>query len=263
MSDRLLVEREARGVVRVTLNRPELRNAFDDALIAEATELFQGLAEDASVRAVVLAGAGKSFCAGADLGWMGKMVRYSLEENARDAAALAALFRIVDTLPKPVVARAHGAALGGGTGLLAVCDVVIAAEGTQVGTTEVRLGIVPAVISPYVVRKIGESAARAWFATGDRFDAREAMRVGLVHQVVPEAELDAAVEKVLASILSGGPEAIADSKKLAQTVGTAPLVEAIPETVRVIARRRVSPEGQEGMNAFLEKRAPSFAKGNA
>lgn len=262
-SGKLLVERDPRGVVRVTLNRPELRNAFDDELISEATELFQSLAGDASARVVVLAGAGKAFCAGADLNWMGRMVRFTLEENARDAAALATLFRVVDTCPKPVVARVQGAALGGGTGLLAVCDVVVAAEGTLVGTTEVRLGIVPAVISPFVVRKIGESAARVWFTTGERFDAREALRVGLVHRVVPEAELDGAVAAVVSSLLSGGPEAIGVAKRLAQTVGTLPLPEAIPETVRLIAERRVSAEGQEGMAAFLGKRPATFAKGEA
>jgi methylglutaconyl-CoA hydratase len=144
-----------------------------------------------------------------------------------------------------------------------VCDVVVAAEGLLLGTTEVRLGIIPAVISPYVVRKIGESAARLWFTTGDRFDAREGLRVGLVHKVVPEDALDAEVEKVVASLLSGGPEAIGVAKRLAQTVGTQPLAEAIPETVRLIAERRVSPEGQEGMTSFLEKRAPDFAKGAA
>jgi methylglutaconyl-CoA hydratase len=259
----MLTERDGSGVVRVTLNRPDLRNAFDDELIGEATALFEALSTDGSVRVIVLAGAGKAFCAGADLNWMGRMVRYSLEENARDAAALATLFRVIDTCPKPVVARAQGAALGGGTGLLAVCDVVVAAEGLLLGTTEVRLGIVPAVISPYVVRKIGESAARLWFTTGERFDAREALRVGLVHRVVPEAGLDAEVEKVVAALLSGGPEAIAVAKRLAQTVGTQPLSEAIPDTVRLIAERRVSAEGQEGMSSFLAKRPPAYAKGDA
>lgn len=261
MSERLLLSREGDSrVARVTLNRPELRNAFDEALIAEATDLFRGLSTDPSVRAVVIAGAGKSFCAGADLNWMGKMVRYTLEENARDAAALGELYRIIDECPKPVVGRIHGAALGGGTGLAAVCDIVIAAEGTLFGTTEVRLGILPAVISPYVVRKIGASSARVWFLTGERYDAKEAMRVGLVHEVVSEANLDTSVEVILASLLAGGPEALAEAKLLARTMGTTPLAEAIPITVKKISERRLTPEGQEGMTAFLEKRPAAWVK---
>lgn len=261
MSERLLVSREGDArVAKVTLNRPELRNAFDEALIAEATELFRNLASDPSVRVIVIAGAGKSFCAGADLNWMGKMVRYTLEENARDAAALGALYEVLDACGKPVVGRIHGAALGGGTGLAAVCDIVIAAEGTLFGTTEVRLGILPAVISPYVVRKIGASNARVWFLTGERYDAREAMRVGLVHEVVSEANLDASVDVVVASLLAGGPEALAEAKLLARTVGTMPLEQAIPITVRKISERRIAPEGQEGMTAFLEKRPAAWTK---
>ena len=256
MSDRLEVT--AGPVARVMLNRPELRNAFDDALIAEATEVFARLSADPSVRVVVLGGRGKAFCAGADLGWMARMVAYSLEENARDSAALGQLFRVLNDCAKPVVGRIHGAALGGGTGLTAVCDIAIAAEGTLFGTTEVRLGIVPAVISPYVVRKIGETNARVWFLTGERYDAREALRVGLVHRVVPEAELDAAVDATVASLLAGGPEALAEAKGLAKTMGTIPFDDAGPITVRKISERRVSREGQEGMAAFLGKRSPAW-----
>lgn len=258
-SGRILESRERDGrVVRVTLNRPELRNAFDDRLIEEATSLFERLAGDGSVRVIVLSGAGKSFCAGADLGWMGRMVAYTREENARDSARLADLFRVIDATPKPVVGRIHGAALGGGTGLTAVCDVALAAEGTLFGTTEVRLGILPAVISPYVVRKIGETNARVWFLTGERYDAAEALRVGLVHRVVPEAELDAAVDATVTSLLSGGPEALAEAKVLAMTMGRLPLDEAIPHSIERIAARRVSAEGQEGMSAFLGKRKAAW-----
>jgi len=255
---RLVVTRDARGVVSVALARPEVRNAFDDVLIGEAAALFSGLAADASARAVVLSGRGKSFCAGADLNWMARMVSYGVEENRRDAAALAAMLRAIDECPKPVIGRVHGAALGGGAGLAAACDVVVAAEGTLFGTTEVRLGIVPAVISPYVVRKLGESRAREWFLTGERWDAQEARRAGLVHRVVPEADLDTAVESVVAAILQGGPEALAEAKRLARAAGELPLDAAIPMTIESIAARRVSPEGQEGMRAFLEKRKPGW-----
>lgn len=255
---RLKVTRPEPRVARVSLNRPEVRNAFDDVLIAEATALFTELAADPATRVIVLSGEGKSFCAGADLTWMAGMVSWGVEENRRDAAKLAEMLRAIDACPKPVVGRIHGAALGGGTGLAAVCDVVVAAEGTLFGTTEVRLGIVPAVISPYVVRKLGESNARSWFLTGERYDAAEALRVGLVHRVVPEGELDAAVDAVVASLLLGGPEALAEAKRLARSSGELPLTEAIPDTVDSISARRVSSEGQDGMRAFLEKRKPGW-----
>jgi methylglutaconyl-CoA hydratase len=257
----LQVERTRAGVARVVLGRPEVRNAFDDVLISNLTEAFGALATDASVRVVVLAGAGKAFCAGADLGWMKRMVAYGEEENRRDAGALAAMFRAVDSCPKPVVGRIHGAALGGGAGLVAVCDVAIAAEGTLLGTTEVRLGLVPAVISPFVVRKIGESHARRWFLTGERFSAAEALRAGLVHAVVPEAELDTQVERTVDALLLGGPEALAVSKDLAKNMGRRPLDEALDEAAGIIAVRRASDEGQEGMKAFLERRNASWAGG--
>lgn len=263
MTAPLQVERPRAGVARVVLGRPELRNAFDDVLVARLTEAFEALAADASVRAVVLAGSGKAFCAGADLGWMKRMVAYGEEENRRDAEALAAMFRAIDACPKPVVGRIHGAALGGGAGLVAVCDVAIAAEGTLLGTTEVRLGIVPAVISPFVVRKIGESNARRWFLTGERFSAEEALRAGLVHAVVPEADLDAEVERTVDAFLLGGPEALAVSKELARRMGRGPLGEALDEATGIIAARRASAEGQEGMKAFLERRSPTWVPGSS
>ena len=259
MSAALRLERPRGGVVRVVLSRPELRNAFDDALIAEVTAAFEELASDASTRVVVLAGEGKSFCAGADLTWMKRMVRWGEEENRRDAEALGRMFLAIDSCPKPVVGRVHGAALGGGAGLVAVCDVVVCTEGTLLGTTEVRLGIVPAVISPFVVRKVGESHARRWFLTGERFDAEAALRAGLVHVVVPEAELDTEVDRVVESLLLGGPEALVVSKSLAKRMGRVPPDEAIAEVAGIIAARRVSAEGQEGMAAFLEKRPPAWA----
>jgi methylglutaconyl-CoA hydratase len=257
----LRLERSRPGVARVVLDRPEVRNAFDDVLVARLTETFAALGADPAVHVVVLEGEGRAFCAGADLSWMKRMVSYGPEENRRDAAALAAMFLSIDACPRPVVGRVHGAALGGGAGLVAVCDVAIAAEGTLLGTTEVRLGIVPGVISPFVVRKIGESHARRWFLTGERFTAAEALRAGLVHAVVPEAELDGEVERVVDALLLGGPEALAVSKDLARRMGHAPLAEALAEASGVIADRRASAEGQEGMRAFLERRSPAWAGG--
>jgi methylglutaconyl-CoA hydratase len=260
LSASLRLERPRAGVVRVVLARPELRNAFDDALIAEVTATFEALSSDASVRVVVLAGEGKAFCAGADLGWMKRMVTWGEEENRRDAEALGRMFLAIDSCPKPVVGRVHGAALGGGAGLVAACDVAVCAEGTLLGTTEVRLGIVPAVISPFVVRKVGESHARRWFLTGERFGADEALRAGLVHVVVPAAELDSEVDRVVDALLLGGPEALAVSKGLAMRMGRVPVGEALAEAAGVIAARRVSSEGQEGMEAFLLKRPPEWAR---
>jgi len=260
LSAPLRLERPRAGVARVVLDRPELRNAFDDGLISRVTAAFEELASDDSTRVVVLAGEGKSFCAGADLAWMKRMAAWGEEENRRDAEALGRMFLAIDSSPKPVVGRIHGAALGGGTGLVAVCDVAVCAEGTLLGTTEVRLGIVPAVISPFVIRKVGESHARRWFLTGERFDAEAALRAGLVHVVVPEAELDAEVDRVVDALLLGGPEALAVSKGLAKRMGRLPLDEALGEAAGVIASRRVSAEGQEGMEAFLLKRSPAWAR---
>jgi len=252
-------ERPRAGVARVVLARPEVRNAFDDAMIAEVTATFEELASDGATRVVVLAGEGKAFCAGADLAWMKRMVTWGEEENRRDAEALGRMFLAIDSCPKPVVGRIHGAALGGGAGLVAVCDVAVCADGTLLGTTEVRLGIVPAVISPFVVRKVGESHARRWFLTGERLDAEAALRAGLVHVVVPEAELDAEVDRVVDALLLGGPEALAVSKGLAKRMGRVPTDEALAEAAGIIAARRVSSEGQEGMEAFLAKRPPAWA----
>ena len=259
MSAPLRRERPRAGVARVVLARPEVRNAFDDALIAEVTAAFEELASDGATRVVVLAGEGKAFCAGADLAWMKRMVTWGEEENRRDAEALGRMFLAIDSCPKPVVGRIHGAALGGGAGLVAVCDVAVCADGTLLGTTEVRLGIVPAVISPFVVRKVGESHARRWFLTGERLDAEAALRAGLVHVVVPEAELDAEVDRVVDALLLGGPEALAVSKGLAKRMGRVPTDEALAEAACIIATRRVSSEGQEGMEAFLAKRPPAWA----
>lgn len=238
----------------LTLNRPDVRNAFNEHVIAELTRWSEAIAADKTVRCAVLSGAGKVFCAGADLGWMSKMVSYTREENVRDAQSVAHMFSLLDSLPLPLIGRVHGAALGGGSGLAAVCDIVVADEDAAFGFTEVKLGILPAVISPYALAKIGRSAARELFLTGMRFSAQRAKEIGLVHAVVPLAELDATVQEYVAEILSAGPEGIAAAKALIPKVWKRPAPEAMDITAEAIAERRVSPEGQEGMKAFLEKR---------
>ncbi len=248
-------------VARLVLNRPDVRNAWDGETVTLLQRALRDLHGDESVRVVELSGAGSAFCAGADLDWMKRVANFTMEENRRDSAELAQLFKALDELDKPVVARVQGAALGGGTGLVAACDVVVAAENAVFGTTEVRLGIIPAVISPYVVRKIGESRAREWFLTGERVSAEEARRVGLVHRVVPEADLARAAKAVIDAILEGGPAAVVEAKRLVHAVATMPPREASTWAVQRMAERRGSPEGLEGLRAFLEKRKPGWTKG--
>jgi enoyl-CoA hydratase/carnithine racemase len=247
-------------VAEVTLNRPDVHNAFNEMLIAELTDCFARLSGDAAVRAIVLRGAGPSFCAGADMTWMGKMAGYSWEENLEDARAAQRMFAAIAECPKVTIARVHGAAIGGGAGLAAVCDIAVAAEDAKFALSEVRLGLVPAIIGPYVVEKIGIGAARALFVTGERFGAEEARRFGLVHQVAPAAELDAAVQQKVDLILQAGPEAVATAKRLLRDIAGKTPQEAADITVECIASLRVSPEGQEGIRAFLEKRKPSFSQ---
>lgn len=255
---RLRVERDG-SVASVTLARPEVRNAFDDILIAELTRMFSELGSDAATRVVLLAGDGPSFCSGADVAWMRKAGGYSRSENEADAEKMAKMLRGIDACPKPVVALVHGAAIGGGVGLVAAADIAIAEEGTVFSLAEVKLGILPSVISPYVLRAIGPRAARDLFLTGDRFDALEAHRIGLVHAVVPGSELAAAGAKKAASLLTSGPEAVGIAKRLiAQVTGKSP-DEAMALTVRTIAERRASDEAKEGLTAFLEKRLPGWA----
>lgn len=246
-------------VTTLTLNRPDVRNAFNETLIAEVTEWAAGVPADGSVRAVVLQGAGKVFCAGADLQWMSKMVDYSREENLEDARKASQMLLALDRLPVPLIGRVHGAALGGGAGLAAVCDVVVAADDAVFGFTEVTLGILPSMISPYVLRKIGLSAARELCLNGARFDATRAQAIGLVHDVVPAARLDDAVAARVAQFQRAAPSAVARTKALlAQVDGRAP-GDVLALTVDAISNQRVSPEGQEGMRAFLEKRPPAWA----
>ena len=246
---------ERRGIAAwVTLNRPDVHNAFNERLIAELHTAFERLSADDDLRAVVLQGAGRSFCAGADLHWMRASLDYTHDENVADALRMADMFRAIDRCRHPVIGRIHGAALGGGAGLTAVCDIAIAAEDTRFGFTEARLGIAPAVISPFATRKIGESAARALFLTAERFDATRALAIGLVHQVVPISELDDAVLATLRNIGQSAPQGVRAAKRLAMTVTGMDDAEARALTAETIAGLRVTPEGQEGLRAFLEKR---------
>jgi methylglutaconyl-CoA hydratase len=259
MSFKFLVTRRADSVEYLTLNRPDVRNAFNEEVIAELTAWADRTRADRLVRVVVIAGAGKTFSAGADVHWMARTVAYTVDENLRDAAAASAMFAAIDALPMPVIGRVQGAALGGGAGLAAVCDIVVADEEAVFGFTEVKLGILPAVISPFSVAKIGRSAARELFLTGARFTAARAREIGLVHAVVPMADLDRTVDGYVRELLTAAPEAVAAAKALIREVWSRPLDEARPLTAKAIAERRVSAEGQEGLRAFLEKRRPSWS----
>jgi methylglutaconyl-CoA hydratase len=244
----------------VTMNRAEVHNAINAQLLNDLKAAFTELSEDEKLSAVVLTGAGKSFSAGADLAMMQAAASYSQEQNREEALQLARVFELINTFPTPVVARVNGAAMGGGLGLLSICDIVIAADAARLAFSEVRLGIAPAVISPFVVRKIGASWARRLFVTGERFTPALAREIGLVHTVVPLAELDAAVESTIQELLSGGPTALRACKALARDVGDMQADEARTVTTETIARLRVSAEGQEGLKAYLEKRKPAWVE---
>nr|WP_199042450.1 enoyl-CoA hydratase/isomerase family protein [Dyella sp. ASV24] len=249
------------GVRRITLNRPQVHNAFDDGLIAELTAALEHAGEDSSVRAVVLTGEGASFSAGADLNWMRGMVGASEAENRDDSLRLATLMRTLQYLPKPTIARVNGAAYGGGVGLVACCDIAIGVNTARFGLTEVKLGLVPAVISPYVIHAIGLRQARRLFVTGELFDADTALQIGLLHQCVPAEQLDDAVNETLALLAKAGPVAQAEAKQLALRMAGADESHAAQidrENAALIARLRVSAEGQEGLGAFLAKRAAAW-----
>ncbi len=246
-------------VERVTLNRPEVRNAFNEETIAELTDWATLLHDDPAVRVVVLAGAGKTFSAGADIQWMAKTVAYTEAQNIEDAEAAALMFHAINTLPVPVVGRVQGGAFGGGAGLAACCDIVVSSETASFGFTEVRLGIIPAVIAPFAIEKIGRSAARELFLTGAPFSAARALEIGLVHAVVPESQLDDKVNEYVRSLIAGGREAIAAAKSLIARVSHTAVEDHPALTARAIAARRVSAEGQEGLKAFLEKRKPRWS----
>lgn len=254
----LRLERRGGGIAYVSLNRPEVRNAFNAELIIALRDAFATLALDDGVRAVVLAGAGKSFCGGADIGWMRDSLALSPDENVRDAERMSEMFRAIDTCPKPVIGRISGAALGGGAGLAAVCDIVVASNETIFGFTETKLGLIPAVISPFVLAKIGMSAARVLFLTGERFDAERAQRIGLAHDVVPGETLDERIEEIAIELATAGPGAIAAAKRLIAQVSETGYAQSKALTARAIAAQRTTPEGQEGLRAFLERRTASW-----
>jgi len=254
----VLIERDG-PLLRITLNRPEVRNAIDEEVIRALTSAAGSAAEDGSIRVVVLAGTGKAFCAGADIGWMAKAIAYSRQENLSDAEDLARLMERLDTLPIPVIGRIQGSALGGGVGLAAICDIVVSADDAVFGLSEVKLGILPAVVAPYVLRKIGISAARELFLTGVRFDAARARDIGLVHELVPADALDAAVARQVADVLAASPAGIARAKALIREIAGVHPDDVIGLTTNAIATQRVSEEGQEGLRAFLEKRKPSWS----
>ena len=265
MTERLRVERGGPEdvVARVTLNRPDVHNAFDGQLILELRKTFDGLAREPAdaLRAVVLAGAGPSFCAGADVRWMRASLALSREENEQDAMTLAEMLDAIDRCPVPVITRVQGAALGGGMGLCAVSDLVIAEAGARFGFTETRLGILPAVISPFVIAKIGESHARALFPGGRRFEAARALRIGLVHELVEgEEALDRAIDGAVADLLAAGPTAARAAKAIVREVRGLPHESTRWHTARRIAAQRTSGEGQEGLRAFLEKREPAWQR---
>jgi methylglutaconyl-CoA hydratase len=260
MSESLFrVDRRERGVVWLTLDRPEIHNAFDDRLIVELTAELARLGADDAVRVVVLTGAGRSFSAGADLNWMRRTATYGEAENLADARALARLMQTLNELAKPTVARVDGAALGGGTGLVACCDIVVASQRAVFGTTEVRLGLIPSVIGPYVLAALGPRHARRLMLTGERISAAEAARLGLVHEVVAAEQLDTAVERVVAELLKGGPAALTAAKRLIGDLAGRPIgPDLIDDTAQRIAALRATPEAREGVGAFLEKRTPGW-----
>lgn len=246
-------------VAHVRLDRPDVRNAFNAQLIADLRAAFERLGADPNVRAIILAGEGKTFCGGADIHWMRGSLALSHAENMADAQQMSDMFRAIDRCPKPVVGKIHGAALGGGSGLVSVCDIAIAANDTIFGFTETKLGILPAVISPFVLAKIGPSHARALFLTGERFNAQRAQAIGLVHEVVAPDELDAAVDRIIAELLTAGPTAVAEAKALIVNVQATDYDGSRDLTAQTIARQRTTPEGQEGLRAFLERRKPTWS----
>ncbi len=244
----------------ITFNRPDIHNAFNSTVISELSAAFTDMEKDPTVRVVVLTGAGKSFCAGADLNWMRGVISQSFDENLAESNALADLFWQIYSFKRPVIGRINGAAIGGGTGFVAVCDIAIAADSAVFSFSEVKIGVVPACIGPYVVKKMGEGKARELFITGERMNAKRALEVGLVNKVVGDDLLDAEVNSLIDSLLSSGPEAVAMAKRLVSGVADMIPEQFRPWTAEMIAKLRVSPEGQEGMDAFLNKRKPSWVK---
>lgn len=255
----LLTDIDNRGVATVTLNRPQIHNAFDDRLIAELSAVLQRLEDDFAVRCLVLSARGSSFSAGADIGWMQRMATYGEAENLADAEQLAELMRRLYEFDKPTIARVQGPAFGGGVGLVACCDIAVASEQASFALTEVKLGLIPAVIGPYIVRAIGARQSRRYMLTAERFDAREALRIGLVHKVVGADTLDEWIARLARQLIGNGPYALAACKELIRTVGERPLDSDLrADCARRIAEIRVGDEGQEGLDAFLNKRKPDW-----
>jgi methylglutaconyl-CoA hydratase len=253
------IRHPSRHVAEVWLNRPAVRNAFNDAVIAELNEAFTRLAQDDTLRVIVLGGHGKAFCAGADLAWMRAMADYDWPRNRADAQVLADMLWTIYRCPVPVLGRIHGDCYAGGLGLAAVCDVLIAAEGMHFCLSEARLGLLPATIGPYVVRALGEQASRRYFSTAERFSAAKALELGFVHEMVPAEALDAKVAELVATLVANGPAALRACKRLVQDVAGQPIDEALrAETARRIADIRASAEGREGVSAFLNKREPAW-----
>ena len=259
MTTTLDIRRPSPHVAEVWLNRPEVRNAFNDGVITELTTAFEQLGADPQLRAIVLGGHGKAFCAGADLSWMRAMAGYSWEDNQADAARLAKMLWTIYGCPVPVVGRIHGDCYAGGVGLAAVCDVLVAAEGVNFCLSEARLGLLPATIAPYVIKALGEQASRRYFTTAERFDAAQAKALGLVHEVVAAEAMDTKVAEIVAALVANGPAAVRACKRLVQDVAGSPIDATLREdTARRIADIRASPEGREGVQAFLDKRDPAW-----
>jgi len=261
MTIKLLTEIDSEGVATVTLNRPEIHNAFDDKLIRDLGETFDRLSQNPAIRVLVLAANGKSFSAGGDLNWMKRMADYTEDENRSDAATLAAMLHKLDTFPAPTIARVQGDAFGGGVGLVSCCDMAVASERASFCLSEVKIGLLPATISPYVINAIGARQARRYFVTAERIEAGRAREIGLVSEVCPESELDLNVQKLVNAITDNGPHAVAMSKQLAMSMSNRVITQELQaQTSNLIAAVRVSPEGQEGLSAFLEKRAPNWMR---
>lgn len=259
MSESITVIERAGAIATLWLNRPEIHNAFDETLIASVTAGLLQLDADPSVRVVVLAGRGKSFCAGGDLAWMRRMADFNEAENIADAGRLAEMLRVLATLSKPTIARVHGAALAGGTGLVAACDIAVATPQASFGTTEVRIGLVPATISPYVIRALGQRAAQRYFLTGERISAEKAHALGFVQELCAADELDAKVAEISAALLAGAPIALGACKRLIEAVVDRPLTtELIADTTQRIAAARAGAEAREGIGAFFDKRKPAW-----
>ncbi len=261
MSEDHLLYKVDNGIATITLNRPEVLNAFNEAVITDMTALFQKAGADKSVRAVVLRGNGKSFSAGGDLNWMRKSAEYTYQQNVDDAMKLGTLLKTINFLPKITIALVHGNIFGGGVGLTSCCDIAIAEDGAQFCLSEVRIGLIPSIIAPYVINAMGERMARRYFMTAERFDAATAHRIGFVHEVAPKGGLDAACDKIIEAILGGAPEAQGRGKKLMLDIIGRPLDDKLIQlTVEQIAEARASDEGKEGLSAFLNKQEPSWRK---